>query len=369
MPYRPKDIYRGRRKFRVPLTILLFVLAGLLIGAVALFYALQQYLVYDQSGVTLQLPYMRTEPPAEETEEAPPTPAFEPVEVQVIYDEPDFSDLDLGGWQGLGSVRLRFVPFADASSQTRLAAAISAAQDGDFNGVLLELKPRSGQLAWASENELAAAYGTAGSMDYAETVAALHEQGLLAVAQISCCADELMGTRNWPVTLQQVSGTPYKDSGGVYWLDPYNRSIRAYLTGLARELAAMGFDEIVLADLYHPVGEGSFLYSVSLPTEPNPVTAVCQMGRRIAEALAESETAVSVRIDADSLRNGLSAQTGQELSIFWRLFARVYCPTDYWTASSDLELAAETMNAGTADVRFVPVSELIPEGMGSYVVR
>ena len=63
MPYRPKDIYRGRRKFHVPLTILLFVLAGLFIGAVVMFYALQQYIVYDQSGVTLQLPFMQTEPP------------------------------------------------------------------------------------------------------------------------------------------------------------------------------------------------------------------------------------------------------------------------------------------------------------------
>lgn len=370
MPYRPKDIYRGRRKSRLPLTIFLFVLAGLFIGAVVLFYTFQQFIVYDQSGVTLQLPFRETEPaeaaPAYEIEAAP---AFEPIAVQVIYEDPDFSDVDLGGWEGLSATQARFVPYADAVSETKLAAAVSNAVSGDFSGVVLELKDRSGRLAWASGCELAAAYGTAGTMDYTETIAALHDQGLTCAAQISCCADELMATRNWPVTLQQYAGTPYRDSDGVYWLDPYNRSIRSYLIDLAEELADMGFDEIILADLYHPVSDTPFLYSVTLQTQANPVTAVCQMGRRIAEAVGDSDTAVSVLISADSLRNGLSARTGQDISVFWRLFARIYCPTDAWTAASDLEIAAESMNGGDAGVRFVPVSEMIPEGMKSYEVK
>lgn len=369
MPYRPKDIYRGRRKSRLPLTIFLFVLAGLLIGAVALFYALQQFIVYDQNGVTLQLPFMQTEAPAAVEDEAAPSPAFEPIAVQVIYEEPDFTEVDLGGWEELSPTRARFVPYADTVSETKLAAALSNAESGDFTGVVLELKDASGRLAWASESELAAAYGTAGTMDYTETVAALHEKGMTCAAQISCCADELMATRNWPVTLQLYAGTPYRDSEGKYWLDPYNRTIRGYIADLCGELAAMGFDEIILADLYHPISDGEFSYSVTLQTGANPVVAVCQMGRRAAEAIQASGAAASVLIDADSMRNGLSAQTGQDLSVLWRLFARLYCPTDAWSAASDLELAAETMNGGEASVRFVPVSELIPEGMQSYEVK
>ena len=59
MPYRPRDIYRGRRKYRVPLTILLFTLAVLLAGSVGMFFFLQQYMVYDANGATLQLPFGR----------------------------------------------------------------------------------------------------------------------------------------------------------------------------------------------------------------------------------------------------------------------------------------------------------------------
>ena len=69
MAYRPKDIYRGRRKFRVPLMIGLFILAFLLIGTVGLFYFLQQFLVYDQTGVSLQLPFMASETAEDAPEE------------------------------------------------------------------------------------------------------------------------------------------------------------------------------------------------------------------------------------------------------------------------------------------------------------
>ena len=249
MPYRPRDIYRGRRKYRVPLTIALFVLAILVVGAVALFYILQQFLVYDQTGVRLQLPFMAQETTEEELPEAEATPTFEPVEVQVIYEEPDFSDIDLGGWDALAPTKAKFVPYADAVSDQKLNAALAAVSGDDYDGVVLELKDRKGQLAWSSDCDVAVAYGTTGFMNYTETVAALHERGLTAAAQISCLADDLLGSRNWTVALRSMDGSVYTGSGGTTWLDPYNREVRSYIIDLMNELAAMGFDEIILADL------------------------------------------------------------------------------------------------------------------------
>ena len=388
MSYRPKDIYRGRRKYRVPLTIALFLLALLVVGAVALFYILQQFLVYDQTGVRLELPFMERESeeaPAEDT----PAPAFQPVEVQVVYEDPDFTDLDLGGWEGLSPVRAKFVPFSDAVNEQKLNAAVSALGE-EYDGVVLELKSRSGQLAWTSDCEMAVSYGTAGLMDYTETVAALHERGLTVGAQISCLADELLFQRNWPVALRDAAGNPYQDSSGC-WLDPYNRTVRAYIADLMAELAAMGFDEILLADLYHPVSDNAqfdengvmtatgFLYSVTVQTTENPVNAVCQMAKRLVEGLGEQEftdasgevmkpPAVSCVIDEDSLLAGNAARTGQDLDIFWRIFARLYCPCENWNAMTDLETAAETLNGGSITARFVPVCEYFPEDFDSYLI-
>ena len=379
MPYRPKDIYRGRRKYRVPLTIGLFVLAFLIIGAVALFYILQQFLVYDQTGVRLQLPFMASETVEEAPPEAEVTPTFEPVEVQVVYEEPDFSDLDLGGWEELAPTKAKFIPYADAVSDMKLNTALAAVSGDDYTGVVLELKDRKGQLAWSSDCDMAVAYGTTGFMNYTETVAALHERGLTAAAMISCLADDLLGARNWPVALRSMSGEVYTDSSGTYWLDPYNREVRSYIADLMDELAAQGFDEIILADLYHPVGDTvfdendeivgtGFQYSVTVQTTPNPVNAVCQMARRLAEDMEESGVTVSALIDEASLLAGDGVRTGQDLDIFWRIFARLYCPCDSWNAMTDLEAAAETLNAGAVGVRFAPVCEYIPEDFESYLI-
>lgn len=366
MAYRPRDIYKSHRKFRVPLTIFLSLLAFIVLGSIALFYGLQRFIVYDQTGVTLQLPFSQSEPVQEETAAAAPT--FQPIEVQVIYEDPDFSQVDLGGWEDLEAEQLRFLDYGTVTDSVALTNAITAAAQ-DYSGVVLEVKTPKGQLAWASSCETAQAYGTSGSSDIAAAVQSIHNHGLRAVAQISCCADQLLADRNWTVTLQTIAGTSYRDENGVAWLDPYNRTVRTYLADLMAELSAMGFDEILLADLYHPISSTAFTYSTTLQTDPNPVTAICQMGRRLVESLEGSGTAVSVLIDETSLRDGSSASTGQDISIFWRLFARIYCPAELSSPSDDRVLAIESMTGGDANIRFVPVSSAIPGDFDSYCVR
>ncbi len=366
MAYRPRDIYKGRRKFRVPLTIFLTVLAVLIVGSIGLFYGLQRFIVYDQTGVTLQLPFTQTEAPEESVAEAAPT--FQPIEVQVIYVDPDFSQVDLGGWEALEEEQLRFLDFATATNPVAVASAVTAAVGEDYTGLVLEVKGSNGQLAWPSACETALAYGTGGTTDLAAAVQTIHDQGLRAVAQISCCADTLLADRNWTVTLQS-GGTTYRDENGVGWLDPYNRTVRNYIADLMEELSAMGFDEILLADLYHPVSDMGFTYSTTMQTAPNPVTAICQMGRRLVENMEGTGTAVSVLLDESSLLNDASAATGQDIGIFWRLFARLYCPTSLNSAGDNKVAAIESMTQGSADVRFVPVSSAIPGDCASYCIR
>ena len=368
MPYRPKDIYRGHRKFRSPLSILLFVMAFLVVGAIGLFFFLQQYIVYDAAGVRLELPFGREEAPAEEQGQPAPTPTFEPLTVEVIWEDPDFEDVDMGGWEDLKPVQDRFVALSDVTNPQALAEAVASVTDGNFySGAILQVKDPSGQLAWPSSCATAISYGTSGITDLSGTIATLHEAGKTVAAQISCFTDNLLCTRNPSVALQS-GGYAYRDENGASWMDPYNRTVRAYVTDMARELAAMGFDEIILADFYHPISEAGFTYTVTLRTPADPVVAVCQLGKRVAEALQDTGTAVSARLNATSLRAGQSAQTGQDLDIFWRLFARLYCPTSPDLLAGDLELATEVMNGGDANVRFVPIMGLMPEGHDSFVI-
>ena len=366
MPYRPKDIYRGRRKFRVPLNILLFVLAFLILGSVTMFYVLQRYMVYDASGATLRLPFGQEE--AAGPGVSTPEPTFEPVQVQVIWEDPDFEEIDLGGREELEPTVGWFVPERSVVSQAELASAVATVRDGNYTTAVLEMKDRSGQLAWPSTCATALECSTFGSTDVTWAIQELHDAGKTVTAQISCFCDSLLVQRNWSTALQKGTGGLYVDENDYMWVDPYNNTVRTYITDLCRELAALGFDEIVLADLYHPISDSGFTYTVVLQTEADPVIAVCQAGRRVAEALDGSGTAVSARLDTNSLRQGLAAQTGQDVTVFWRLFARLYCPTTIDMVSSDRETASASMEEGSADARFVPVTGYVPEGCPSYVL-
>ncbi len=374
MPYRPKDIYRGRRKFRVPLSILLFTLTFLLVGGIGMFFFLQQYMVYDADGATLQLPFGggADQAPEEALEGVPtPKPTFEPVEVQVVWENPDFEDVDMGSWDTLKPVRGLFISQSTLQSLESLSSATAAVQGGGYNAAVLEVKGRNGQLVWPSAAETALAYHTDGTMDLTGTIEQLHKSGLTVAAQLSCFADSLLLQHNWSFALRYTDGSVCQNEDGSYWLDPYNQTVRTYLTDLALELADMGFDEIILADLYHPLSEDGFIYTETPVTGTDPVVAVCQMGRRIVEALedTEADTVVSVRINPDSLRNGQGSLTGQDIPIFWRMFARLYCATYPELLASDKEMATETMNGGDADARFVPVIGIVPEqGSKSYVI-
>lgn len=370
MPYRPKDIYRGRRKFRVPLNIFLFVLALLIFGGVTMFYVLQRYMVYDANGATLQLPFTGGEAagPGDDGVSETAAPTFEPVEVQVVWEAPDFADVDMGTWDELKPVQGLFIPYTTVTDSAALASSVAAVETGDYTAAVLEMKSADGHLAWPSECETARAYLTSGSVDVKTSVEALHAAGKTVAAQISCFSDWLLLQHNWSFALRYADGSVCQTEAGNYWVDPYNRTIRAYLIDLSRELAELGFDEIILADLTHPLSESGFTYSETMATEPDPVVAVCQTGQRIAEALADTGTAVSVRLDVNSLRAGQGSLSGQDLGIFWRLFARLYCATYADMLESDRTMATADMNGGNPDARFVPVVPAVPETGGSYLI-
>lgn len=366
MGYKPRDIYKGRRKYKVPLMILFFVLALLLVLTVGLFYGLQQFIVYDETGVHLQL----VSPEAEENPEAPaaviPTPDVSGMTVNIVYRDPDFSQVSFEVGQERDARESAFVSFRDASDGARLQTRLAELQEQGYTSFLLDLKTESGQLAWASMAPMALSFGTGGTMDYTETVAALHEQGMSVAARISVCADNLLAVRNWPLALRNSAGMPFADDNEVFWLDPYNRQVRLYIIDLMEELAAQGFDEIVLDDLWHPSAEEGFAYSINLHTEASPTAAVCQLAVKLAEGAEGLGVELSLCLEGDSLRYDQAHRSGQDLELLWRVFDRFYCSTDAETAVSDRDQA---LRFGGSAQRFVPICPYqAPEGFDSYVL-
>lgn len=127
-----------------------------------------------------------------------------------------------------------------------------------------------------------------------------------------------------------------------------------YLTELCRELAGYGFDELLFKNLAMPQTDAALNYTVKLSSLPTPTSAVCGLAMDL--TTANTDVLCSVILDTTSLRNGLSAQSGQNLSVFAKLFDRMYASAGtIWQATVDRSSVDYWMYDGDLALRFIPI--------------
>lgn len=344
------DVYKGRRKKLNVLGIVLSVLAVLIVALFVVFGAFQKYIVYENSGISIDMPILATQAPEGATDAS----GFEQVNAELEIGEPDYSDIESRVDEDMGSVKAIYVPTESVTAEG-VTAYVNMLGSAGANGLVLDVKPVSGQLAWASTSQIANDYGTVGTTDLASLVSTLKKQDIYLVAQLSCCTDALMATRCPTAALTTQSGVPYSDSDGT-WLDPYNSMTADYLVQLCTELADMGFDELLLKNLAMPQTDAALNYTVVLSSVPSPVSAVCGLAMDLTTQLANKDVLISAILDTQSLRSGLSAQSGQDISVFAKLFDRFYCAGDtVWRATVDRDSVDYWIYDGDLSLRFVPI--------------
>ena len=316
------EVYRGRRKRLNVLGVVFGALAALILLTVVLFFGLQKYIVFEHDGVRVALPG------AAAGEDGPlPNDETAPEQVNAVLEitDPDYSAVPAAAGEGLADMAAVFVPAQDVS-MSGVGRYMSVMSSYGANALVLEVKPVSGQLVWASSSPTAAAYSLNGTLDLEAMVAALRQQDeddeLYLVAQLSCCIDGLLAERCPSAALRFATGAAYADSEGA-WLDPYSATVSAYLSELCSELAEMGFDELLLKSLSLPITEEAIGFSVELSSTPTPEAAVCGLAVELTNALEGYDIPVSAILDTTSLRSGLADKSGQNLE----LFGKARCPT------------------------------------------
>lgn len=342
------DVYKGRRKKLNVLGIVLSAVAVLIVALFVLFGAFQKYIVYSNNGISLELPILAT-PGAEEEEGER---VFEQVNAELEITDPDYSDIESQIDEEMEPLRAIFVPAENVNTEG-ITPYVNKLNSVGGNALVLEVKPSSGQLVWATSVQLAADYGTAGTTDLGVLANTLKEQNIYLVAQLSCCTDDLLAQRYPAAALTLPGGTPYSDADG-YWVDPYNATVTQYLTELCRELAGYGFDELLFKNLAMPQTDAALNYTVKLSSLPTPTSAVCGLAMDL--TTANTDVLCSVILDTTSLRNGLSAQSGQDLSVFAKLFDRMYASAGtIWQATVDRSSVDYWMYDGDLALRFIPI--------------
>ena len=332
--------YRGRTpKWKVVLAI---VLVLVILGAVG-FMVLQEHIVYDGTGT----PHLRL--PQQETEDTG-TPPEEEEPVEVVIQEPE----------GPREIHAFSLP-AQALTQQTVEAALAQPQ-AECNAVAVTLKDSAGLVYFDAAGAVSGTVRTE-----ADTTAALEaltgQEDLYTVARISCFHDpkaanaevESMGLKN-------TGGYIFYDGNNSQWLDPAKPEARQYLTGIIREAAALGFDEILLTDVSYPT-EGK-LDKIAY----GEVDRQAQLGAFLAEvrlALEGYNVTLSVELPETAVLNGAEETSGASLAQFAPHVDRLYAVTtsDRTTALSALAAAAE----GTPDF-VAELSAYDPEVKGSWLL-
>ena len=363
------EVYRGRRKRLNVLGVVFGALAALILLTVVLFFGLQKYIVFEHDGVRVALPG------AAAGEDGPlPNDETAPEQVNAVLEitDPDYSAVPAAAGEGLANMAAVFVPAQDVS-MSGVGRYMSVMSSYGANALVLEVKPVSGQLVWASSSPTAAAYSLNGTLDLEAMVAALRQQDeddeLYLVAQLSCCIDGLLAERCPSAALRFATGAAYADSEGA-WLDPYSATVSAYLSELCSELAEMGFDELLLKSLSLPITEEAIGFSVELSSTPTPEAAVCGLAVELTNALEGYDIPVSAILDTTSLRSGLADKSGQNLELFGKVFDRLCSATDSaWLSGVDRDSIDQYLSLGSLETRYVPIMNYVPEGFTSCIIR
>ncbi len=331
------DPYRGRSPLRTLLKIVAVVLAVVLVVSVVVLYFLDPYWTYTPDGPRLQLPWEDQEEPSA----APsPTPSASPLPTIVVETaEPAETPLHAAALS-------REALWDAAAVQTQVEAA-------GANAALFDMKGDDGRLGYASALELAQAAGVSDqTAGLNEAIAALNAQeGLYTVARVSCFRDDAMPRQRNDLAVRSSAGN-WRDQEGVRWLSPASQEARQYLSGVCLELAALGFDEILLDNASFPAaGELGSITQGGGGTDPSPVLAGFYAEVRQAVRDRYPDVKISVAAPAEALEPGAAPSGGQTLSLLASSgLDRIWVRGTADLSQADQALSQGGVSGGVADL-------------------
>jgi hypothetical protein len=152
----------------------------------------------------------------------------------------------------------------------RARALIDAMRPYGLNAIVVDVKgdirDDVGRLIYKSASATATRIGStrSNSTEILALLAYARERNIYTIARVMAFKDDLIAKGAPEMAIKRRSnGAPWMDSGGSYWADPYHPTVWAYALFIAKECAALGFDEVQfdyirmpsdgsIADIYYP---------------------------------------------------------------------------------------------------------------------
>ena len=178
------------------------------------------------------------------------------------------------------------------------------------------------------------------------------EEGMHTIASIACLQD--FKAANADVEgrgLKNTGGYIFYDGNNSLWLDPAKPSTREYLCALAKEIAELGFDELLLTDFSYPtVGKiNKIHYNTDVSLADNLDLLLSDLNT----ALEPYDILLSVEVPEAVIAGGPDTVAGQDLSRLVSRVDRIYAVTTPEKVETLSNLVAQASGADKK-TEFVP---------------
>lgn len=313
--YRQKPSYSTRpsawQRVAKLLLILLF-LAGLA-SALFLFF-FRGYVVNTPSGPRLELPFLlKTQSSTAAGKQEAASAVFGANTITL----PDAETTPL--LSPLHAIRLSEDSMRNGKAEEEMKRA-------GANAVMVEMRGADGSLHYISKLKTAIDSGaSSASPGINEDIQTMNRNpALYTIALVSCFSDSYLGNVQPELCLQREAGVPWRDQQNMTWLSPSKDATQTYLLDICRELADLGFDEILFTNCAYPTqGARSqqFEGSDSVETLSLTLNDFYQEARR---ALKEKGVSLSLRWEESPENEAKKPLSGQSLEDILPLADRVF---------------------------------------------
>ena len=285
--------YRGRRTITDILRYIAITLGVLVLLLAAALLVGRRFLVYGEDGPKLVLPPFLSGGQSEmdasqsgqpaEGEQPQSREADQEAQETVEPEETSMAALQLD--------------VADLLNQTLL----SQLEEAGANALVLEMKDQSGALAWESAQAVADRARVNGSAEVNDALKEWNTGEVYTIARVCCFRDDSVPYYRNTMALRQGNGN-WRDELGLRWMSPAQPDAQAYVAGLCGELAALGFDEIVLEQFSFPVRGELEKINVGAAYDPAAFTAELESFlEQVRQAVAPYGTLLSLRVAPETL--------------------------------------------------------------------
>ena len=325
--------YRGRGskgKAVLAVFLVLIILASLAV------IRLQKYIVYDETGT----PHLISPVGSRQEDPASQTP------------EEDLN-LTIQASEKAVTVRAFSIP---AGLQKEAVDAIWAAAVSDsagYTAVAVTMKDSAGKIYFDAASAVSGAVDPSISQEQLEQITG---SDLHTIARLSCFHDSRAANADVEgMGLKNTGGYIFYDGNNSQWLDPGKPAARQYLCGLARELAELGFDEILLTDVTYPtVGKLDKIdYGETMKAE-NLAVFLDEMRT----AVADYDVTLSLELPAEVVAEGSDNIAGLLLANLAPQVERIYAVT----TADQAESLRQAVRAASGSTDFVPELTEVPVG-------